>query len=189
MTYGFIFYWLSWLFWGITTFFMKKSQLRTLLSSLILIVILSSTLNFSVGRYSILLLIIMVGFFYTNLLKPFYHFFSSFTLMIGYTAILLWKQSISMWLFFSSFLLLPLICCILVFLLVKGFYHRVVTCMLGATGGEVLHGLILSSYHLPITIGDLDFFVHLYIIVLYLLLLHIFQKAKLQLHLFMKNII
>lgn len=172
--------------WGMITFFMEGRLLRSILSCLILVIILSSNTYIWLNNYHILLsfvlLIIISGFLHANLSKPIYHLFVSFTLMIGYTGILLWKQSTSLWLFIPEFIFIPMLCSILVFSMIKGLYHRLMISIFGFANGEVLHGFILSSYHLPITIGDLDFFVKLYMIILLLLLLHIFQKGKMQLH-------
>lgn len=193
MTYGFIFYWLSWLFWGFITFFMGKSPLRTILACLILSSILCSNIYLLIGGYHVLfsfvLLIITSGLLYANLSKPLYHLFVSFILMIGYTAILLWNESSSILLFLPEPFLELLICSILIFLMINGLYNRLVTSVLGIASGEVLHGLILSSYHLPVTIGDLDFFVTLYMIILCLVLVHIFQKGKTQLFTFVNALV
>src|SRR5699024_9254552 len=165
-----------------TTFFMGKNPLRIILTCFILSSILCSNIYFLIGGYHVLfsfvLLIIISGLLFANQSKSFYHLFCSFTLMIGYIAVLLWKQSTLIWLFVPEVFLVSLICCILVFLMIKGLYNRLLTSTLGIASGEILHGLILTSYDLPVTIGDLDFFVILYLIILYLLLLHIFQKGK-----------
>lgn len=191
MTYGFIFYWLSWLIWGITTFFMKKGQLRLVLSCLILVIILCSNLYLSIGEYDLLvsfiILICISGLLHASSPKSSYHLFISFTIMIGYTAILLWKQNTSLWFFISEFFVLPILYSILIILIIKGLYNRLVTSILGISAGEVLYGFILSSYNLPITIGDLDFFVNLYMIILYLFLLHIFQMGKRQLYVLIRK--
>lgn len=182
MTYGLIFYWCSWLFWGIITFFMKKGTLRTALSLLILMSILFSNFNFSIGGYVIFLpflfLVTVSLFLYARLPKTLYQFFCSFILMIGYTAILFWEYSTTIYLFVSDIFLLPIICCILINLVVKGLYSRIIISMFGTAGGEILHGLIMESYHLPKIIGSQDFFVILYIVLLFQLLLHIYKKAK-----------
>src|SRR5690625_1106170 len=131
MTYGFAFYWLSWIFWGIATFFMKRRPLRSILTCLILGSILCSNIYFSIGGYQILfsfvLLIITSGLLYPNLSKPLYHLFVSFILMIGYTAILLWNESSSILLFLPEPFLGLLIYSILIFLMINGLYNRLVT--------------------------------------------------------------
>lgn len=184
MTYSFAFYWLSWIFWGIATFFMKKRPLRSIFTCLILGSILCSNIYFSLGGYQILFsfiwLILVFGLLYTNLSVPLYHLFVSFILMIGYTTILIWNQSSSILLFLPEPILGPLICSILIFLMINGLYHRLIAGTLGIASGEVLHGLILSSYHVPVMIGDVDFFVKLYMFILCLILVHIIQKGKTQ---------
>lgn len=186
MTYEFIFYWLSWLLWIVTIFFMKKGQTRFILSGAILVTILCSNIYLSVGDHDLLLsfviLITVSGLMHTTFSKPYYYLFVSFTIMIGYTAILLWKQTSSLWLFVSEFFLIPSICFILVILIIRGLYNQLVTSILGISTGEVLHGFMLSSYYLPTTIGDLEFFVNLYMVILYLLLWRFFQMGKLQLY-------
>lgn len=182
MAYGLMFYWFSWLFWGITTFFMKKGRLRTLLSALILIMLICSNIDFLIGEiiifFPILFLMVTSLFLYATLSRPIYYFFCSFILMIGYTAISFWKHHLSIDILVQDFFLVPLICWAIISLVVKGLYHRITMSMLGITGGEILHGLILSSYHLPETIGSHDFFVVLYMVLLYLLVAHIFLKLK-----------
>lgn len=182
MADGLTFYWFSWLFWGITTFFLKKGTLRTTFSVLILASILFSNIHFWVGKYltfsPFLFVLITSLFFFTTLSRPLYHLFCSFILMIGYTAILFWKNTASIYILMPDFFLWPLLYCIITLLMVKGLYHRIIISILGAVHGEILHGLILSSYHLPETLGGQDFFIILYMTLLYQLLLDIYKKVK-----------
>ncbi|HLQ97274.1 MAG TPA: hypothetical protein VK135_01155 [Candidatus Dormibacteraeota bacterium] len=182
MTYGLMFYWFGWLFWGITTFFMKKGRLRTLFSALILMMLICSNVEFLFGElvifFPILFLLVTSLLLYATLSKPLYYFLCSFILMIGYTAISFWKHHLSIDILVQDIFLVPLICWIIISLLVKGLYHRLIISMLGITAGEILHGLVLTSYHLPETIGSHDFFVVLYMVLLYLLVVHIFRKVK-----------
>src|SRR5699024_3610588 len=114
MTYGLMFYWFGWLFWGITTFFMKKGRLRTLFSALILLMLICSNVEFLFGElvifFPILFLLFTSFLFYVTLSMLFYYFLCSFILMIGYTAISFWKHHLSIDILVQDIFLVPLIC-------------------------------------------------------------------------------
>src|SRR5690625_414920 len=111
MTYGLMFYWFSWLFWGITTFFMKKGRLRTLISALILMMLICSNVEFLFGElvifFPILFLLVTSLLLYATLSKPLHYFFCSFILMIGYTAISFWKHHLSIDILVQDIFLVP----------------------------------------------------------------------------------
>src|SRR5699024_11296889 len=89
---GVIFYWLGWVFWVFTTFFMKKCKRRTLLSIWILLLMICAHIQFNVHIFEInlTLIILWIGslLLLVNNDKVVYHCFAAFTFMIGYISIL-----------------------------------------------------------------------------------------------------
>jgi len=159
---GFLFYWMSWLLWVIVTFFLNKSKLRTILACWLLIIIFTSNTYVSIDNYTLLLgyVIFFLGviFIHTLLPRPFYHLFVSFTIMIGYTSILLWKDGSSLSLFIPELIFIPIFSSFLILLLTTKLYSRVITGVLGMSTAELLYGFIITEYQVNITIGNLAFF-------------------------------
>src|SRR5690625_4591201 len=139
-TFGLLFYWISWLIWVLVTFFMKKSKQRTLLFCSILLLIIFSNTYVTVGSFNIsisyVLLLIGSLVIYTLLEKQFYHAFVSFTVMIGYSGLLIWINSTPLWLFLHELLIIPFVCNFIILLLTKGIYSRITTGLLGIRSEE-----------------------------------------------------
>lgn len=181
LTFGLFFYWFSWIMWISIMFFMHKSTQRTILSFAILVLITFVNKNIIIGHFelSISYVILFIGclIMYTKLNRQLYHTFITFTVMISYSAILLWKNSTPLWLFIHELLLIPLFCGFVIIILSKGMFNRITTGLLGITAGELLYHLILSSYDLNLIIGDLSFFDHLFITLIFILIIHMSQQA------------
>lgn len=182
LSYGLIFYWISWLLWIIVTFFMKKGLPRTILACWILGTIIFSNIYFTVDKYNILvsfsILLIGISLVYTKLPNQLYHLFSTFTIIVGYAAILIWKSNTPLWLFMPEYFLVPLGNSLLIFFLINGLYNRLITGIFGITLGELFYSFILSSYNIENVIGDMYFFDNLYITILILFFLSIIQKGN-----------
>src|SRR5690625_5823138 len=113
MTDGLIVYWFGWMLWIIVTFLMKKDQRRTKLACWILLILLCSNIYFTIENHNIsLTFIVLLGiaiFLHAQIPRFMYHVFISFTIMIGYAALLLWEKNTPVWLFMPRFVLIPLI--------------------------------------------------------------------------------
>lgn len=181
ITFGLFFYWLAWVFWIIVIFFMKKSKQQTFFSYGILMLIIFSNKYIMIGHFnlSISYLMLLAGslYMYTKLNRQIYHLLISFTVMIGYSAILIWKNSTPLWLFIHELLFIPFVCSFLIIILSTGLYNRLITGILGITAGQLLYNLILSSYDLNQKIGDLHFFDQLFITLIFLIIIHFIQVA------------
>ncbi|MBP2256393.1 YphA family membrane protein [Virgibacillus alimentarius] len=182
MTEGLIFYWFSWILWIIVTFLMKKNKRRTLLACYILIAIISSNTYISINSHSISVTIILLLFVTMVLLsRPphfIYHVFISFTMMIGYAAMLIWKMNTPIWLLTHDFIMIPFISALVITLLVKGVRNKIVTGFLGITAGEFIYSILLIEYDLQKTIGEMSFFDMLIVTLMFIVLLDTLQKVK-----------
>src|SRR5690625_398094 len=174
---GFLFYWMSWLLWVIVTFFLNKSKLRTILACWLLIIIFTSNTYVSIDNYTLLLgyVIFFLGviFIHTLLPRPFYHLFVSFTIMIGYTSILLWKDGSSLSLFIPELIFIPIFSSFLILLLTTKLYSRVITGVLGMSTAELLYGYIIKEYHVNIKIVNKTVFDILFNMIIFLFFLDI----------------
>lgn len=160
---------------------MKKDLLRTVLACWVLLFIALSNLyiNFSTLQVHISFLTLFFTIpLLTQLNRPYYHLFTSITIMVGYAAIQFWEQMTPIWFFLVKPALIPLFCLLLISLLTNHFYNRLITGVLGLTSGEFLYRIILFSYDLNSMIGDMAFYNHLLITILLLLLLDLFGKGK-----------
>ncbi|MGM8211632.1 YphA family membrane protein [Virgibacillus sp. W0430] len=182
MESGMLFYWLSWIFWIITTFFIKKSLLRTVVSGWILLVIIGSTIYVPIGvsTVSAALLILLAGsaLLYTQLTQMYYALFASFTVTIGYTAILIWEKITPIWFILPRELLISIVLCLLLTMMSEQFIHRLLIGLLGISFGEIFYSFMLSSYSLQSEIGHLQFLDQAAVMVLFLLPTYYIPRIK-----------
>ncbi|MBY7143478.1 hypothetical protein KFZ56_10555 [Virgibacillus sp. NKC19-3] len=191
MINGLLFYWFSWILWIVVTFFMKKSKRRTILACWILVTILSSSLSIEMQnqQISVAFLLLVGGSFILLIQLPrvVYHLFASFTIMIGYAAILFWEKSAPIWMIAPRVILISFILGLLITILTKGLYNQLSIGLLGLTCGEMINGLMLSSYGFRITIGEMQFFDLLLFILVILVFLEMLHKGKDKLYVVLQN--
>src|SRR5690625_2567552 len=147
---GFLFYWMSWLLWIIVTFFLNNGRVRTILACWLLIVMITSRTYVVIDNYTLLLgyVIFFIGiiFIHTLLPRPFYHLFVSFTIMIGYTSILLWKDGTTVSLFIPELIFIPIFSSLLILLLTIKLYLRVITGVHGMSLSVFLYVLLMINF-------------------------------------------
>ncbi|SES80906.1 hypothetical protein SAMN05216389_102264 [Oceanobacillus limi] len=191
MNDGLYFYWISWIIWVMVTFFMKKTSHRAYYATWILISIILSNVYITFSKYDIsltFLSVIIGGFFLVpQIPKTTYHLFCSFTLMIGYTSILIWEGQAPVWLFMPRFILIPLICIVMVCFLVKGLISRITVTLIGICAGELLYSYMLSNYYISNIVGEMVFFDSLFIILFILICLDLIQLLKRKIVLLTQN--
>lgn len=159
---GVLFYWIGWMFCIIILFFIKKSKLRTFFAFWLLLVIFCSNQWVGIQSYNISIAFIMIyiGSFllFSKFKSKFYYFFVSFTIMIGYTGLLLLENNSPIWLFAPRILLISVSMALLIMCLTKHFHARLITGVIGICSGELLYNLILADYHMSRPIGELAYF-------------------------------
>lgn len=182
MNAGLIFYWICWIFWIITTFFMGKGRKRTLLSCLILIIIACSSLQLSIKNFPIsvaMIILLFVSLLMQGKLKGMvYHSFSSFIVAVGYTAILLWENSVPYWFILPRYIIIPVLIVFLITLLTKNVRNRLVIGLAGMVFGEFMYSLILGSYAIPEMAGEMEFFDCLLLVITLIISLDFVVKIK-----------
>lgn len=182
---GYTYLWLSWILWIIVTFFMRKSRRRTFLASWILLTMIGSRLFMIIDHHhiSFAYMSVICGAFllHSKSSRWVYHLFASLTVMIGYTAILLWEYTSPIWMFLPRFVMIPFLCSFLILSLVKGFYNQLMTGLLGICAGELLYSLMLSSYHLHKPVGDLIFLDHILLTMSSLFFMYLIKVARVKL--------
>nr|WP_138918998.1 hypothetical protein [Ornithinibacillus scapharcae] len=104
--------------------------------------------------------------------------FSAFTVMIGYSSMLIWETNAPVWLFMPRLIIIPLLCVFLTIMVSKQYYNRLANCIIGLCGGEFVYGLLLSNYTISKTIGDAMFLDTLFITLLLLGIIEILQRGK-----------
>ncbi|GGB33574.1 hypothetical protein GCM10011409_08750 [Lentibacillus populi] len=191
MTNGLLFLWFAWMLWIIVTFFMKKGTKRTYFACIILLLINCSNTTLKIGDYHVLLsfIVLLAGLlFFHSVAQSFYLLFSSFTICLGYTAILFWEQITPIWMFLPRVILIPLTLTIIITILTKQFEKRLAIGLIGITCGEIYHSFILTSYTIQEVIGDKAFFDMILTFIMLQTILEILHKGKLAIYTFSQNI-
>ncbi|MGY0691787.1 YphA family membrane protein [Virgibacillus sp. FSP13] len=185
MTDGMLFLWFAWLLWIVVTFLMKKGKRRTYFACFLLLLIACSNVTLEIGGYFIQLsfIVLIVGLlFFHAIARSFYLLFASFTICLGYTAILFWEQITPIWIFLPRSLLIPIAIVVLTIIITKQFESRLAIGLIGLTCGEMYHSFILSSYAIQEGIGDKQYFDMLLTFVLFVTLLEVIQQGKMAIY-------
>ncbi|SDL66035.1 hypothetical protein SAMN05216244_0311 [Sediminibacillus halophilus] len=95
-----------------------------------------------------------------------------------YVGILLWELISPIWLFVPRLLMIPLIGLVLLLFLGETLIERCMVWSLGITSGEILHGLIMTSYGFQLTIGERSFFDLLFVGIAFIILLRLTVATK-----------
>ncbi|TXL67867.1 hypothetical protein FHP05_02265 [Cerasibacillus terrae] len=177
MTSGLMFYWLGWIFWVISYFFIKQNKEQQFFSFWILIIIGTSNIFISIGflDFSIAYFILFFGSFLLLLqnLDMFYHLFVSFTIMVGYASYLIWENEAPFLSIFPRLFLLSALIVSMSSFLTQGLKSRCIVAIVGVCGGELLYYLFLLHYQAHSTMGSLVFLDTTIIIISSLFLLEI----------------
>lgn len=176
---GLLFFWISWILWVIVTFFMQKNLQRLLFAIYILLLIITSQIYISINEFtlsvSLLLTIVACLIALSKLKRPLYYTFISFTVMIGYMAILIWEKTTPVWMFLPRNLLIPMILLILIICLGGRLRERLTYSMFGICSGEMMYHMMFSNYFLSDVIGNLSFLDLLLVTVGYNIMISVFQ--------------
>lgn len=177
-----LFYWLSWIFWVVVTFFMKSTAIRTGLSIWILLIISASTLYLPIGEgsISISLFILMIGSMalYSRMKRIYYSLFASFTITIAYAAILIWEKITPIWIIVPRELFISIFIVFILTITTKQIIQQLLIGLLGICFGEVLYFVMLLSYHIQIETGGLEFLDQVAVMVLLLFLISLIQTTR-----------
>lgn len=185
---GIIFFWMSWTLWIIVAFLMKKSKQRNILNIWMLLSISIAQSYFTINslEVSALFLILLLGSLVAHayLLRNLYHLYVAFTIMVGFTAILLLDINLPVLLFIPKIFFIPLLFSILIIISDKGLHNRILNGILGLVSGEILYSMILFSYGLDKTIGDKYFFDVLVLTIFVVTCIDFIQKTRFKLKIY-----
>lgn len=160
MANGLLFFYIFWILWIMITFFMPKTKERTVLAVFILLCLCfaNSYINLSIP-VSITYVILLTGlaFLQSKQSRVVYHFFCTFTISIGSSAMLLWEANTTIWLVTSREILIPLAMVAISFFLTNGFYSRLTCSLFGLCIGDFMFKTILYFFSFKEIIGDKAF--------------------------------
>lgn len=184
---GIFFYWFGWFFWVIFTFIVPKNKIRTIYAMWILMIIGFSNLYLSFDSIALsmsyLTLILGAFILLSTLNRKGILLFSAFTMMIGYTSLLIWEVNAPVWLFTPRIIMIPILCVCLALLLTKKLYARFVISVIGICSGEFLYSVLLYNYSITQAIGSLRFLDTLSVMVFLLVLIEAIHQGKAKLFL------
>lgn len=182
---GFLFYWFCWIFWILVTFFMKKTNYRTLLAYWILVTIICSPKYLYMGDFiislSVIILFLGAMVLFSKQSKFFLHLFSAFTVTITYSALLFWEKVSPIWLILPRVFLFSIIIGYLISVLLPNLKGRITICLFGMISGEIIFSFVLASYGLREEIGEGSFLDTLLFTLLLLTILDILHRGRVKL--------
>jgi|SRR5690625_1560702 len=171
----FLFYWFIWIIFIIVAFFMEKGKHRSFLLFWILSILLFSSFTVQINELKInsavIILIIGAIIFYVQCNLKFLFFLATFNVMICYVALLIWEKITPIWFFMPSYMQIPFMMVIMITIVLDIFYEQIAVTLLGFTLGQLLFELILFAYGLNDIVGAEIYFIHLSVIVLFLITL------------------
>ena len=175
----FLTYWLIWIIFIIVYFFMKNGMKRSLFLFWILLTIIATNIFININSTSvsmafILLLCGAIIFYVTNSFSI-YKMIATFSIMIGYVSLLMWKKITPIWFFMPSYFMIPVLSVVVITFLLHDHYAQITAALVGITFGQFIYELIIISYQLNTIIGERVFFIHISITILFLILIQFIQ--------------
>ncbi|MFC4324159.1 YphA family membrane protein [Litchfieldia salsa] len=160
---GLYFYWITWLGWIYTTFFMDKGKKRLILSFLILLILSLSSIDLLINTYHLNLvhLIILILPFALIVKKTIaqkvYLLICSLTITIAYVTFQLFELFDPIWLFLDRKWMLAIVLVYLTLMLTKERVSRIACLLIGSCQGELLYGFIINKFRFNYEIGSYSF--------------------------------
>lgn len=175
----FLTYWLIWIIFIIVYFFMKNGMKRSLFLFWILLIIIATNLFININGTSVSMAFIFllcgaVIFYVTNTFSI-YKMIATFSIMIGYVSLLMWKKITPIWFFMPSYFMIPVLSVVVITFLLHDHYAQITAALVGITFGQLIYELIIISYQLNTIIGERVFFIHISITILFLILIQFIQ--------------
>lgn len=154
----FLIYWFSWIIFIIIVFFMNRSTFRSFLIIWVLLVLITFPIFVMIKnvQISICLVLLISGaiIFYVREKVTIYRLIVTFTIFIGYTGILFWKNITPVWFFMPSFIIISILIVSLMIVLLKQLHEQISVVLLGVLFGHVFYDLLLIDYSLHNQIGN-----------------------------------
>ncbi|MFS0863541.1 hypothetical protein [Fredinandcohnia sp. 179-A 10B2 NHS] len=160
---GSVFYWICWMAWVCSTFFMKKNRERLILSGCFLLLIIVSPYFFVIGSVRINIgIFIVLLYCFTKIAKrtskqKLYLLICILTISLAYSSFQLFELYDPVWLFFNRNFMLAAALIYVTIMLVKEFQFRLVALLIGAIQGDILYAIIVSNVNIPYDIGSFKF--------------------------------
>ncbi|ABS21546.1 conserved hypothetical protein [Bacillus cytotoxicus NVH 391-98] len=181
---GGYFYFLAWMGWIITTFFMKKESIRWKMSAFILFLIICSQFTFSIASFSIsmnALFISIIAFGIVGIYsvwKKLYTLFSALIVAMLYTSFHLLEVYDPIWIIINRTLMLSAALVYASVLLHRDRLLRLCTLYIGMIQGEILVAFIFRKLHFPYELGSLQFFDSIAVSTLFVAILFLITKVS-----------
>ncbi|KPB06683.1 YphA family membrane protein [Bacillus sp. CHD6a] len=160
---GQYFYFICWIGWIIITFFFPKSEVRTFMSILILVVIAGSTTTVQIFGFTVTAsFLVLAGIALILLVKSLkqkyiLHYLSICTIALAYVCFILFEIYDPVWIFFDRTWLLSFIILYLSLLLFKTKRERFVFMLTGVLFGEILRSIVMDRIFSYSALGTFEF--------------------------------
>lgn len=160
---GAIFYWIAWIGWTITTFFMVKTRERLFLSGSLLILIYASTITIHVDQFSMnatLLMLALISYAYIGIQRArdlYYSIFVSILLTLVYVGLYFIVIYDPVWVIFGFDLFMALPMSILTLFMIQSWRVRMPVLISAFIHGEIAHTYIFQSINSLYVTGSLSF--------------------------------
>lgn len=161
---GSYFYFLSWMGWIVTTFFLKKDEMRWKMSAVILMFIICSQITVSIASFAvsinalILGIISFLGIALYSIWKKIYALLSALIIAMLYTSFHLLEVYDPIWIVIERTWMLSGTLVYASILLHRDRLLRLCSLYAGALQGEILVTFIFRRLHFPYEFGSLTFF-------------------------------
>ncbi|RFB16988.1 hypothetical protein DZB84_11400 [Bacillus sp. HNG] len=160
---GAVFYWICWMAWVCSTFFMKKNRERLLLSILFLVTIILSPYYIGIGGIKINCSIFLIFFFCMKEISKrpkkqvLYMLICILTISLAYCSFLMFELYDPVWLLFNRNLMLGAALIYVTLMLLKDFRLRLAGVLIGSIQGDILYGIIVNNVNFSYEIGSFVF--------------------------------
>lgn len=161
---GLYFYWLAWIGWVWTTFFMNRDNPQRLKWTIMLLaIIFAAPYTVDVHIFELHLSAFAIAFFIffetrrKKTVSFLYLFLSSFIIMLAYTSFLMFELFDPVWVLFDRKIMLGAAGFYLAILLHKNRHDRILTLVSGFLQGDILFSAILWKFNFPYAAASMAF--------------------------------
>lgn len=187
----FLYYWLFWIIFVVIYFFMDIGYKRSYLIGWILLMICLGNFTIIVSEitFSISFLLLLLGalIFYTFSPITFYKLFATFSVMVGYVSLLLWKKITPIWFFMPSLFMISVLSSVLILILVHEYHDQIKVALVSIAFGHLIYEFIVISYRLHYVVGERTFFIHISLIILFIMMYHFIQTTMVKFSSFLRK--
>ncbi|HLS06676.1 MAG TPA: hypothetical protein VK079_01895 [Bacillota bacterium] len=183
MNEQYLFIWLSWIFWTLTTFLLPKTKVRTAFTCWVLIILICSATIVSINNYlyvSLAFISFLIGglVLYGTRHHWIYQLLTILVLMLAHSALLFVMKVSPVIIFLPASVMIVILIVSLSLFFQRKLLDQLTMLILGCCLGELLYGVILNKLYIFYIIGNFVFLSQIMLAIFCLTIVHVLKIIR-----------